>query len=41
LRNVLERAVILADGGVIGPEHLAVQALPPGAVRLRAPSPGW
>jgi two-component system response regulator FlrC len=37
LRNVLERAAILADGGLIAAEHLAMRALP--AARAAAPPP--
>ena len=40
LRNVLERAAILGDGGVIGPEHLAVPApVPVRTAHVRAVAP--
>jgi two-component system response regulator FlrC len=38
LRNVLERAAILADGGLIAAEHLALRPLP-GAPPAHAPAP--
>jgi transcriptional regulator with PAS, ATPase and Fis domain len=42
LRNVLERASILADGGLITSEHLALQPVSPGVTpdsRQQAPTP--
>jgi DNA-binding NtrC family response regulator len=35
LRNVVERALILCEGGLINPEHLPWQAEPPGAAEVR------
>jgi DNA-binding NtrC family response regulator len=39
LKNVVERAVLLSTGPIIGPEHLPLEKLAPAAVRPAGPTP--